>query len=51
MVGVHNFSYGVLNPLFGYAMSCLGAFLGLRCVILARAYEGAARARDRKSVV
>ena len=45
MVSVHNFSYGVLNPLFGYAMSCLGAFLGLRCVILARAYEGAARAR------
>jgi NO-binding membrane sensor protein with MHYT domain len=26
-------------------MSALGAFLGLRCVILARAYEGAARAR------
>jgi NO-binding membrane sensor protein with MHYT domain len=45
VVSVHNFSYGVLNPLFGYAMSCLGAFLGLRCVILARAYEGAARAR------
>jgi NO-binding membrane sensor protein with MHYT domain len=45
VVSVHNFSYGVLNPLLGYAMSCLGAFLGLRCVILARAYEGAARAR------
>ena len=45
MVSVHNFSYGLLNPLLGYAMSCLGAFLGLRCVILARAYEGAARAR------
>jgi NO-binding membrane sensor protein with MHYT domain len=45
VVNVHNFSEGLLNPLFGYAMSCLGAFLGLRCVILARAYEGAARAR------
>lgn len=45
MVNVHNFSDGLLNPLLGYAMSCLGAFLGLRCVILARAYEGAARAR------
>ena len=45
MVTVHNFSYGLLNPVLGYAMSCLGAFLGLRCVILARAYEGAARAR------
>ena len=45
MATVHNFSYGLLNPVLGYAMSCLGAFLGLRCVILARAYEGAARAR------
>ncbi|HEY3881999.1 MAG TPA: MHYT domain-containing protein [Trebonia sp.] len=45
MVTVHNFSYGLLNPVLGYAMSALGAFLGLRCVILARAYEGGARAR------
>jgi NO-binding membrane sensor protein with MHYT domain len=45
VVTVHNFSYGLLNPVLGYAMSALGAFLGLRCVILARAYEGAARAR------
>jgi NO-binding membrane sensor protein with MHYT domain len=45
VVTVHNFSYGLLNPVLGYAMSCLGAFLGLRCVILARAYEGFARAR------
>jgi NO-binding membrane sensor protein with MHYT domain len=45
VVTVHNFSYGLLNPVLGYAMSCLGAFLGLRCVILARAYEGSARAR------
>jgi NO-binding membrane sensor protein with MHYT domain len=45
VVSVHNFSYGLLNPLLGYAMSCLGSFLGLRCVILARAYDGAARAR------
>ena len=29
MVTVHNFSYGLLNPLLGYAVSCLGAFLGL----------------------
>ena len=45
MVTVHNFSYGVLNPALGYAMSCVGSFLGLRCVTLARAYEGFARAR------
>jgi len=45
VANVHNFSYGLLNPALGYAMSCLGGFLGLRCVILARAYEGAARAR------
>lgn len=44
-VTVHNFSYGALNPFLGYAMSCLGAFLGLRCVTRARAYTGKARAR------
>jgi NO-binding membrane sensor protein with MHYT domain len=42
---VHNFSYGLLNPLLGYAMSCLGSFLGLRCVTRARALAGPARAR------
>jgi NO-binding membrane sensor protein with MHYT domain len=45
VITVHNFSYGLLNPVLGYAISCLGAFLGLRCVVLARAYEGFARAR------
>jgi NO-binding membrane sensor protein with MHYT domain len=45
VLSVHNFSYGLLNPVLGYAMSCIGAFLGLRCVTLARAYEGAAKAR------
>ena len=44
MVTVHNFSNGLLNPALGYTMSCIGAFLGLRCVILARAYRGLARA-------
>ena len=45
MVTVHNFSYGLLNPVLGYVMSCLGAFLGLRCVTRARAYMGFSRAR------
>ena len=45
MVAVHNFSYGLLNPALGYAVSCLGAFLGLRCVTRARAYTGFDRAR------
>jgi NO-binding membrane sensor protein with MHYT domain len=45
VVTVHNFSHGLLNPVLGYAMSCVGSFLGLRCVTMARAYEGAARAR------
>ena len=45
MVAVHNFSYGLLNPVLGYAVSCLGAFLGLRCVTRARAYTGFGRAR------
>ena len=45
MVSVHNFSYGLLNPGLAFLMSCLGSFLGLRCVILSRAYHGAAKAR------
>ena len=45
MVTVHNFTYGAFNPALGYVMSCLGAFLGLRCVTRARAYEGRAKAR------
>ncbi len=45
LISVHNFSYGVLNPLLGYLVSCLGAFLGLRCVTRARAYDGRRRAR------
>jgi NO-binding membrane sensor protein with MHYT domain len=45
VVTVHNFSYGLLNPVLGYAVSCLGAFLGLRCVTRARAYSGFDRAR------
>jgi NO-binding membrane sensor protein with MHYT domain len=44
VVQVHNFSYGLLNPVLGYLMSCLGAFIGLRCVTRARAYAGARRA-------
>lgn len=44
MVQVHNFSYGLFNPLLGYALSCLGAFLGLLCVTRARAHTGRARA-------
>ena len=45
MVTVHNFSYGLLNPLLSYAVSCLGAFLGLRCITRARAYSGFNRVR------
>lgn len=45
MVSVNNFTYGLLNPALAYAMSCVGGYLGLRCVTLARAYTGMARAR------
>ena len=45
MVTVHNFSYGLLNPVLGYVVSCLGAFLGLRCITRARAYSGVNRVR------
>ena len=42
---VHNFTYGLLTPVLGYVMSCMGAFLGLRCTTRARPFQGAARAR------
>ena len=42
---MHNFTYGPLTPALGYLMSCLGAFLGLRCTARARALSGRARAR------
>jgi NO-binding membrane sensor protein with MHYT domain len=45
VVTVHSFSYGLLNPVLGYAMACVGSFLGLRCMTLARLYYGLARAR------
>jgi NO-binding membrane sensor protein with MHYT domain len=45
VVSVDNFTYGLLNPALAYAMSCVGGYLGLRCVALARAYTGMARAR------
>src|SRR5712691_10758773 len=45
MVAVHNFSYGLLTPVLGYVMSCLGCFLGLRCTTRARAVQGSSRVR------
>ena len=45
MLHPNDFSYGLLTPALGYVMSCLGAFLGLRCTTRALAYHGAARAR------
>lgn len=44
MVTVNNFTNGLLNPGLAYVTSCLGAFLGLRCVTRARAYDGKGRA-------
>jgi NO-binding membrane sensor protein with MHYT domain len=44
MVHVNNFAYGALNPVFAYAASCIGCFLGLRCTTRARASQGKARA-------
>ena len=45
LITVHNFSDGLVNPLLGYLISCLGAFLGLRCVTRGTYYQGLARAR------
>jgi NO-binding membrane sensor protein with MHYT domain len=44
-VVVYNFSYGLLTPVLGFVMSCLGWFLGLRCTTRARAAQGSARVR------
>lgn len=45
MLTAHNFSYGLVNPVLAYLMSCLGAFLGLRCTARARAVTGRERLR------
>jgi NO-binding membrane sensor protein with MHYT domain len=45
MLTAHNFSYGLVTPVLGYLMSCLGAFLGLRCTSRARASTGRERLR------
>jgi NO-binding membrane sensor protein with MHYT domain len=45
MLHVHNFQYGPVTPVAAYLLSCLGAFLGLRCTARARVYRGALRAR------
>jgi NO-binding membrane sensor protein with MHYT domain len=41
---VNQFSHGLLNPGIGCLLSCLGSFLGLRCLTRARAYTGRTRA-------
>ena len=45
VVQVHNFSYGLLNPVLAYLVSCLGCFLGWLCTGGAGGLAGAARAR------
>jgi NO-binding membrane sensor protein with MHYT domain len=45
MLTAHNFSYGLVTPVLGYLMSCLGAFLGLRCTARAMACTGRERLR------
>ena len=40
MLTAHNFSYGLVTPVLAYLMSCLGAFLGLRCTSRARVSTG-----------
>ncbi|MGO9082771.1 MAG: MHYT domain-containing protein [Streptosporangiaceae bacterium] len=45
MLHVDNFSYGALNPVLAYLASCMGCFIGLRCMTRARAAAGRERAR------
>ena len=41
---VNQFSHGLLNEGLGWLLSCLGSFIGLRCLTRARAYTGRTRA-------
>jgi NO-binding membrane sensor protein with MHYT domain len=43
MLATNNFTFGLLTPIVAYIMSCVGAFVGLRCTSRAYAYEGADR--------
>src|SRR5215472_4176164 len=43
LMQVNEFSYGPVTPALGFAMSFLGAFLGLRCAARARANDSWAR--------
>jgi NO-binding membrane sensor protein with MHYT domain len=44
MLTVHNFSSSLVTPGLAYLMSCLGAFIGLRCATRAWAHQGRSRA-------
>jgi NO-binding membrane sensor protein with MHYT domain len=45
VLATNNFTFGLLTPVLAYLMSCVGAFIGLRCTTRAYAYEGGARVR------
>jgi NO-binding membrane sensor protein with MHYT domain len=45
MLATNNFTFGALTPVLAYIMSCVGAFIGLRCTTRAYAYHGGARVR------
>jgi NO-binding membrane sensor protein with MHYT domain len=45
MLATNNFTFGALTPALAYIMSCVGAFIGLRCTTRAYAYHGGARVR------
>jgi NO-binding membrane sensor protein with MHYT domain len=45
VLAAHNFTYGLVTPVLAYLMSCMGAFIGLRCTTRAFAYTGGARVR------
>jgi NO-binding membrane sensor protein with MHYT domain len=43
MVQINHFSYGLVTPVLAYALSVLGALLGLTCTVRARQADTAAR--------
>jgi NO-binding membrane sensor protein with MHYT domain len=45
VLATNNFTFGLITPVLAYIMSCVGAFIGLRCATRAYACDGAARVR------
>ena len=46
VVEVHNFTYGIFNPLAAYLLAFLGSFFGLLCTARARDARAASKVKN-----